>query len=234
VSNGQQPRSEAIASAAPVASKIPLLGGAGAGVVLAAGLAFFFWPASEGRVVFDLEPDHAEVTLLEKDGPRVLTPGATAVTAVLEAGSHRAEVTAEGYVPAAIDFEIVGGELHHVAVTLEVAVEAVEFAIEPPSAVLEITPASGGDPQVLPLEDGRWRGDLALGDYVAHVTAQGHHEETIPFAVLAGKPTLLPVSLRAVARSRRGTVIVPTPGYRGPGYYGPRYYGPGYRGRRFP
>jgi hypothetical protein len=191
------------------------------------------WPASEGRVVFELDPPDAEVAIRRPDGQHVLPRDAAAATAVLEAGSHRAEVTADGYEPASVDFEVAGGELQTVRVALEPAVGAVEFAVEPTDALLEISPASGGTARALPLVDGRWTGELDLGDYVAHVTAPGHHEETLAFAVLAGEPTLLPISLRAVARSStrptRETVVVPAPGYRGPGYYGPRYYGPGYR-----
>jgi hypothetical protein len=214
-------------------SRVPLFAGAAVGVALAAGLAFFFWPASEGRVVFELEPEHAEVSLLREDGALLLARGETALSAVLESGTRRAAISAEGYEPAEVEFEIAGGELQTVTVVLQVAVESVEFAIEPTDAVLKITPATGGDPQALPLEaDGRWRGELEVGEYVATVTARGHHDETFEFAVISGEPTLLPVSLKAATRSGGGTVVVPVPGYRGPGYYGPRYYGPGYRGRR--
>lgn len=219
---------------APPASKIPLLSGAAAGLVLAVGLAVFLWPASEGRVVFELEPSDAEVVVLHQDGERVLPRSATAVTAVLEAGSHRAEITADGFEPAVVDFEIVGGELHTVSVILAASAGAVEFAIEPTDALLEITPAAGGDARALPLVDGHWQGELEVGDYIAHVSASGHQEETVVFAVTAAEPTLLPISLRSIARHTRDTVVVPAPGwrgpgYRGPGYYGPRYYGPGYR-----
>jgi len=234
VSQGQQWESETVAPPPGAGSKLPLVGGIGVGIALAAALAFAMWPASEGRVVFELEPGDAEVAVLQSDGPQVLPGGAAAVTAVLEAGSHRAEITADGYEPAMVDFEVVGGELATVSVALEVASGAVEFAIEPAGAFLEITPAAGGDPRALPLVEGRWEGELELGDYVAHVSAKGHHDEKVAFAVTEGDPTLLPVSLRPVARSSRGgTVVVPTPGYRGPGYYGPRYYGPGYYGPRY-
>jgi len=232
VSEGPLSNDQGTSGAGPP-SRVPLFAGAAVGVALAAGLLFFFWPASEGRVVFELEPEHAEVSLLREDGALLLARGETALSAVLESGTHRAAISAEGYEPAEVEFEIVGGELQTVTVVLEVAVESVEFAIEPTDAVLKITPAAGGDPQALPLEaDGHWRGELEVGEYVATVTARGHHDETFEFAVISGEPTLLPVSLKAATRSRGGTVVVPVPGYRGPGYYGPRYYGPGYRGRR--
>ena len=237
MANDKHWRNQTVAPQRASGPPLPLLAGAGAGLALALTLAFFFWPASEGRVVFQLEPAHAEVALLLSDGKRILAPSDAAVTAVLDAGSHEAEVTAQGYEPAQVRFEIVGGELETVPVRLEPAFGTIDLAIEPSAASVEVVPATGGSPLPVVLVDGRWRSELEPGEYVATVRADGHHDASVKFEIIAGEPTLLPVSLQPVARTRtrhtRDTVVVPAPvpgpRYYGPRYYGPRYYGPGPR-----
>jgi hypothetical protein len=222
--------SETLASQAGGVSKLPLLTGAGVGVVVAIGLAFLFWPASEGRIVFQLDPPDAEVAVLLPEARRILAGSAAGATTVLESGRHRAEVSAPGYETAAVEFEVVGGELRNVAVALEPLLGSVVFEIEPDEARVQVTALEGGDPRELPLVEGRWQGNLEIGEYVARISASGYHEESIPFAVSAEEPALLPVTLRAAGRSAapraRDPVVVPAPRYYGPRYYGPRYYGP--------
>ena len=224
--------------------RLPLVLGTGLGAVVGGiVLLLLVRPAREGHVAFEVKPPEAEVAVLLPEGRRMLSGGADGVTTVLAAGPYRAEVSAPGFVMRPVEFEVIGGELRTVAVELAPAVGSIAFEVEPARARLQVVQHEGGEARELPLVDGRWKGELKVGAWVARVTADGFVEESIPFEVSTAEPTSLPISLHAVARARRSTpetvhetlhetVMVPAPvpvppPYYGPGYYGPRFYGPG-------
>jgi hypothetical protein len=223
------------------ASRTPALAGAGAALALAIALGVGCWSPREGRVAFEVKPPAAEVAVLLPEGGRLVLSGPAGAPTVLQAGTHRAEVSAPGFETQAVEFEVVGGKTKSVSVALARARGAVAFEIEPARAELVVTPSEGGEARALPLVEGRWKGELETGEYVARVTASGFDEKSVPFVVSQGEPTLLPITLRGLGAGapRGGTVVVPAPapryygpGYYGPGYYGPGYYGPGYYGPR--
>ena len=197
-----EPRDSQVESVASgPASRMPMLAGAGAALALAIALAVGCWASREGRVAFEVEPPGAEVAVLLPEGGRLVLSGPAGATTVLKAGTHRAEVSAPGFETQSVEFEVVAGEPNTVSVALARARGAVAFEIEPARAELAVTPSAGGQARALPLVDGRWQGELETGEYVARVTASGFDEKSVPFVVSREEPTLLPITLRGVARA---------------------------------
>jgi hypothetical protein len=206
-----------------------ILRGAAGGVALVAVLALLACPERQGQVVFRVQPEDASVWLYGDQERYQLEPAAGSLAATLPAGVHRAEVEREGYTTRELELEVEGGATHTIDVVLERAVETVVFAVEPTTAVVEFVSTEEASPaQNVPLAAGRWQGKLEVGSYVARVDAPGYYEESEPFEVREGEPTLVAVSLRPIPRAstsrRERTVVVPAPV---PGYYGPgRFYAP--------